>query len=287
MRSKFDSRFLSLFSLEPIANFTAILLGVILMLSAASAKADDGSFDTARLEALLEMSPVTKRPVDSVNELVPLSPSELRSNCTFVYDSRSPFRDSISPIYPRVILFTADARFVLTFTTDPERPGLDLLETLSFDDHEAKFELRSYLLPAANRRAWRPSAAAANCASCHGADPRPIYDSYPLWPGFYGSTNSPGRVLAWSTTARNDVANRHPMDAAVASSTSSGRRTTFVSAKSMATRSAKEPGRTETWYRFGQPGHRHHQWHSRSNAESRGVALRGDRTFRRWWLEPT
>jgi hypothetical protein len=43
------------------------------------------------------------------------------------------------------------------------------------------------VLPAAVRAGWSPSSAAANCAGCHGADARPIYDSYPLWPGFYGS----------------------------------------------------------------------------------------------------
>jgi hypothetical protein len=42
-------------------------------------------------------------------------------------------------------------------------------------------------MPAAERRAWRPSAEDARCARCHGDDPRPIFDSYPLWPGFYGS----------------------------------------------------------------------------------------------------
>ena len=163
------------------------LLGIILMLNGAPAIAEDGPFDTARLEALLANNPVTKRPVDSVDELVPLLPRDIRSNFTFVYDSRSPFRSSISADHPRVILFTADARLVLTFTTDPDQPGLDLLESLSFDDREAKFEFHSYLLPAAKRRMWRPSETATNCASCHGADPRPIFDSYPVWPGFYGS----------------------------------------------------------------------------------------------------
>jgi hypothetical protein len=88
---------------------------------------------------------------------------------------------------PRVILFTDDARLVMTFIGDEQQPGADLLETMSFDAEQAKFVLNAYLLPAAQRRAWRPSAAEAKCERCHGADPRPIYDSYPLWPGYYGS----------------------------------------------------------------------------------------------------
>jgi hypothetical protein len=144
-------------------------------------------FNDAGLRALLTKNPATGRPVDSIDELVPLLPRELRSNFTFVYDSRSPFRSSISPDHPRAILFTNDGRMVLTFTGDPSQPGANLLETMSFDDASSRFELHSYLLPAAVRRGWQPSPAATQCTSCHGVDPRPIFDSYPLWPGFYGS----------------------------------------------------------------------------------------------------
>ena len=150
------------------------------------------------MRELLKHNPQTGRPVDSVAELVPLLPDELRKNFTLVYDSRSPFKASITPQLPRVILFTDDGRLVLTFIGDDQAPGADLLETMSFDDEQAKFVLNAYLLPAAERRAWRPSAADAKCERCHGADPRPIFDSYPLWPGFYGSVQDtfparPGR----------------------------------------------------------------------------------------------
>jgi hypothetical protein len=155
-------------------------------LPAAAADGDE-PFTEARLRALLAHNPQTGRPVDSVSELVPLLPEELRRNFTFVYDSRSPFKASITPERPRVILFTDDTRLVLTFIGDDQQPGADLLETMSFDAEQAKFVLNAYLLPAAQRRAWRPSASDAKCERCHGADPRPIYDSYPLWPGYYGS----------------------------------------------------------------------------------------------------
>jgi hypothetical protein len=148
---------------------------------------DDGPFTEARLQQLLQRNPATGRPVDSIAELVPLLPEELRKNFTFVYDSRSPFKSAISPEYPRVILFTDDARLVLTFIGDERQPGFDLLETMAFDYEKAKFDLHAYLLPAGERRSWRPSPEEARCARCHGADARPIFDSYPLWPGYYGS----------------------------------------------------------------------------------------------------
>jgi hypothetical protein len=168
------------------------LLLVLLTLAAwplgtAAAAESDAPFTEARLRELLKHNPQTGRPVDSVAELVPLLPDELRKNFTFVYDSRSPFKASITPQLPRVILFTDDGRLVLTFIGDEQAPGADLLESMSFDDEQAKFVMNAYLLPAAERRAWRPSASDAKCERCHGADPRPIFDSYPHWPGFYGS----------------------------------------------------------------------------------------------------
>jgi hypothetical protein len=167
---------------------SALALVTLLALAPPAASAGEPEkFTEARLLELLRENPATGRPVDSMRELVPLLPDELRRNFALVYKSRSPFHAEISPQYPRVILFTDDARLVLTFIGDERHDGADLLETMSFDDSTAKFELRARLLPAAERRAWRPSPDAKNCARCHGADPRPIYDAYPLWPGYYGS----------------------------------------------------------------------------------------------------
>jgi cytochrome c553 len=165
----------------------ALLMLAPLVAPQPASAADDEPFTEARLQELLQRNPATGLPVDSISELIPLLPRELRENFTFVYESRSPFRSGISPQFPRVILFTNDARLVLTFIGDERQAGFDLLETMSFDYETAKFELHAYLLPAAERRSWRPSAEDAKCSRCHGADARPIFDSYPLWPGYYGS----------------------------------------------------------------------------------------------------
>src|SRR4030081_1987662 len=139
------------FNLLPLR---ALLIGAPLLAPPAALAADDGPFTEARLQELLQKNPATGLPVDSVSELVSLLPRELRENFTFVYDSRSPFRSGISPEFPRVIMFTNDARLVLTFIGDERQPGFDLLETMSFDYESAKFELHAYLLPAAERRSW-------------------------------------------------------------------------------------------------------------------------------------
>jgi cytochrome c553 len=169
----------------------AFILGLLMLATLPASRpasaADYEQFTETRLQELLQRNPATGLPVDSISELIPLLPRELRENFTFVYESRSPFRSGISPEFPRVILFTNDARLVLTFIGDERQPGFDLLETMSFDYESATFALHAYLLPAAERKSWRPSPEEARCARCHGADARPIFDSYPLWPGYYGS----------------------------------------------------------------------------------------------------
>lgn len=171
----------------PVRWIARWLLAAGLALAALPVPAEPVAFTEARLEALLARNPATGRPVDSVRELVPLLPRDLRQNFTLVYDSRSPFHDGITPTHPRVVMFTDDARLILTFTGDAGKPGYDLLETMAFDDASARFRLHAYLMPAAARTGWKPAADAANCGGCHGKDARPIFDSYPLWPGFYGS----------------------------------------------------------------------------------------------------
>ncbi len=135
--------------------------------------------------ALLGKSPVTGKPVRDLEELLPLLSDELRSNFTFVYDSRSPHK--VDPLHPRTILFTKDGRLALAFTGNPNQPGYNVLETISFDDAGARFNLRQYVLPAAGGSADNGRSNPPQCLRCHGADPKPITDSYPLWPGFYGS----------------------------------------------------------------------------------------------------
>lgn len=135
--------------------------------------------------ALLEKNPTTGKPVQDLEELLPLLSDELRSNFTFVYDSRSPH--PVDALNPRTVLFTKDGRLALAFTGEPGKPDFNTVETISFDDAGARFILRQYVLPAAGGSADNGKANPPQCLRCHGADPKPITDSYPLWPGFYGS----------------------------------------------------------------------------------------------------
>jgi hypothetical protein len=145
------------------------------------------NFTAADLQKLIAENPKTKKPVQNMAELLPLLPAEFLENFTFVYDSRSPFQESISTQYPRIILFSKDAKLILTMTADPNKTGYDLLEYSQWNQGKSSFEFAAVPLPDFKKNGKTLSAENLNCNRCHGIDPRPINDSYPLWPGFYGS----------------------------------------------------------------------------------------------------
>src|SRR5215831_7710549 len=95
-----------------------LALALFALAPCAASAGEPQKFTEARLLELLRENPATGRPVDSISELVPLLPVELRRNFALVYKSRSPFHAAISPQYPRVIMFTDDARLMLTFIGD-------------------------------------------------------------------------------------------------------------------------------------------------------------------------
>ena len=169
-------------------------------LPAAPSPAGDGHVElTAVLGA---RAPAPSRPLDGIADLVAALPGEFRRNFTLVHRSRSPHgglgderESSIDARFPRAILHSENGRTVLAFTTDPDRPGFDVAEVLRFVDDGARFELLRFVLPAAVRRDPALGAVARHngevnppeCLRCHGLDPRPLFDSYPLWPGFFGA----------------------------------------------------------------------------------------------------
>ena len=136
------------------------------------------SSPVAALRALVE-----SRRIDSVEELLPLLPESLRARHVLVYES-----GSVQPATyrsPRVLLYTADARFVATFNGEPELPGYRSLETVEFDDARRAFRFREVSFPSPSEPAVFSEPNPQRCLACHGEDPRPIWDTYPTWPGVY------------------------------------------------------------------------------------------------------
>ena len=94
---------------------------------------------------------------------------------------------------PRVILFGNDAKFVMTFNGEPEQRGYNALELLEYNSSTQSFQLQEILFPHDQKTASNTNSAVhfseknpGKCLACHGSNPRPIWDTPPLWPGAYG-----------------------------------------------------------------------------------------------------
>lgn len=147
---------------------------------------------------------IATQKVASVEQLLALLPDSLKYRAVLVFNSRSLQAGSFSR--PRVILFNEDASLVLTFNGDVSQYGYETLEVMSFDHQKNKFEFEEVLMPedfrkreeylesqslvqeinALKSREARTGVNPATCLACHRQNPRPNWESYPLWPGVYG-----------------------------------------------------------------------------------------------------
>src|SRR5258706_3124431 len=170
-------------SSPPLCALLALSLG--LLLANTQRAAAQTSSDTPRFDALRNM--IAAHDVRSVEELLPLLAPALRSRYVLVFDSRSV--QEASPSNPRVLLFGNDARFTVSFNGDAGQRGFGAVETMEFSDVTATFTLREIRFP---DLAHGPGAVEfsesnpARCTVCHGTPARPVWDTFPLWPGVYG-----------------------------------------------------------------------------------------------------
>jgi hypothetical protein len=172
--------------------FLLVPLGSQVVLRSARA---DLPFDWEALQKLILKNPNTGRPIQDAEELVSILPEELRSNFTFIQKSRSPHglpsRDGQPPpvdgLNPRILLFSDDGKLVIAVTSNPNDPSYHAVEAIQYDDSSSSFQMKfSRLPPEPHPEHENPE---KNCTGCHGQDPRPIFDSYPTWPGTYGESH--------------------------------------------------------------------------------------------------
>jgi hypothetical protein len=157
-------------------------LCLLLGLLGAAPPAQAAGFNFASLQWLL-----SHQDIGSVEELLAALPAAQRNRYALVFESRS--LQGASAENPRVILFGPDARFIVTFNGSPAQRGFRVVETMEFDDDSKEFRLRELLFPEAAVGPDRVVVSELNperCARCHGAPPRPVWDTFPLWPGAYG-----------------------------------------------------------------------------------------------------
>jgi hypothetical protein len=131
--------------------------------------------------------------ISRIEQLLSLLPLDFRSRFVLVHSSRS--LQGASASHPRVILFGLDARFILAFSGSPELEGYDTLETIEFNDHTKKFQFRTITFPSEQESVkgeQKPVVSGLDppkCATCHRKELRPNWDTYPAWPGVYGSVD--------------------------------------------------------------------------------------------------
>jgi hypothetical protein len=144
-------------------------------------------FDYADLEAL-----IANNNVSTIDQLLPLLPLDYRANYTFIYSSRGQHAANVFPDQPRVLLYGTDGTFMMVFGKNPSAPPVvddaDSLQTIEWQPDSRSFILRELdFSPGKKPLDPEPIDNPASCLSCHGNDPRPIFDVYNFWPGFYGS----------------------------------------------------------------------------------------------------
>ena len=125
------------------------------------------------------------------------------SNYALVYRSRSlqgPHR--VDYLNPRAIVYGTDQGFnlpnlIMAFNGSSAQPGFNSLEMMELNVNapsiEGLFNFFEVEFPGSGSpgpirvSAFNPP----KCIRCHGSPAKPVFDSYPFWPGVFGSMRFP------------------------------------------------------------------------------------------------
>ena len=123
----------------------------------------------------------------NVEGLVKLLPESFRSHYTLAYKSHSLQNSSFN--FPRALIFGEDASTVIAFHADPNDLDSNLLEVQEFIESGRRFEYHEIIFPDSTspKGVQTSQVNPDKCIRCHQLDPRPNWEEYPLWEGFYGS----------------------------------------------------------------------------------------------------
>jgi hypothetical protein len=173
----------------------------------------------ARLGALLSVAAVvacgaapfspktlSERPsARSVPELLSMLPEELRARYVLMRRSRSP--EPASAEAPRAVLYSADAKLIVAFGG-----AGDAVDVMRFDDATTSFVFREIRFSDAQGlptvRVSEPNP--ERCRACHGTPARPVWDTYPLWPGTFDETEEPSPAERSAHAAFDAARASHP-----------------------------------------------------------------------------
>jgi hypothetical protein len=143
--------------------------------------------------------------VESTLEVLHQEYPEYLSFHTLMYKSLSLHESSFTE--PRAIVFGPDAKFILTFNGNRRQRGGNAIEVVEYNEQLKQFEFREIAFSYGNSAAFgelglrRDEILIRNrgvliskpnprkCQQCHGQNNSPIWASYFVWPGAYGSND--------------------------------------------------------------------------------------------------
>ena len=120
-----------------------------------------------------------------------------QGNLTYVTQSGSPEKASVSPTFPRTILFGDTAETVIAYTGDPYGPDAEHVRIIAHDDGEpTRYRFVSVTFPGGGQ-APRIDESDDRCAACHNG--HLIWGNYRDWDGTFGRHSD----LVWQSQDRD------------------------------------------------------------------------------------
>ena len=212
--------FLVLLAALPVAPrfvFAAVTVG--LTLAAISMVVPPGAWaqqvtrglpETMTQENVLEY--IRTESVSTVEAFIEALPPLHKRHFISVFESQSPAKEYISGTYPRVVSWGADARFVVTWTTDPANPTGNQVEFLQPVPAEGRWIAGVIDFAASPPAITQPE----TCKSCHGDLNRPLWGAYPVWKGtetpLGGEALTPQLVMLQKALATSTYPRLAPLD---------------------------------------------------------------------------
>lgn len=140
---------------------------------------------------------ITDKKVKTIDDLVPELKNH-RKGWTAMYRSSSAQEEGASCKSPRIISFGRNGKLILGWVncknkeSDAVYPDCEKLETIETNHH--KSTLVEISLPGKNSssEAKFSEPNPSRCIHCHGSPPMPIFESYNIWPGAFGSVSRNG-----------------------------------------------------------------------------------------------
>lgn len=147
---------------------------------------EDGTDWTfADVRQLIKSQEELGQPIQSPDQLLQVFPKGLKSDFTFIFDSKAKFQGA-TPLHPRALVF--NKRLLYTFNGHPSQSGYSAVEFMDFDEKKRSITLHEIEWDARGQAQFsKPNP--SRCIECHGTDPKPLWTEYAVWPGVYGSSN--------------------------------------------------------------------------------------------------